>query len=60
VTAADAVAGATFRAGREERPMNTRHLRRLFKVITAVGIGALMGMLGVASALANHGPGPWP
>jgi hypothetical protein len=40
--------------------MSTRRLRKVFKVITAVGIGALMGILGAASALANHGPGPWP
>jgi hypothetical protein len=40
--------------------MSTRRLRRLFKVITAVGIGALMSVLGLASAMANDGPGPWP
>jgi hypothetical protein len=40
--------------------MSTRRMRSLFKIITAVGIGALMSILGVASALADHGPGPWP
>lgn len=40
--------------------MSTRRRRSLFKFITAVGIGALMSILGAASALANHGPGPWP
>ena len=40
--------------------MSTRRLRRLFKLITAVGIGALLSVLGAASALADHGPGPWP
>lgn len=40
--------------------MSTRRVRRLFKVVAAVGIGALMSALGVSSALANNGPGPWP
>jgi hypothetical protein len=40
--------------------MSTRRVRTLFKVVTAVGIGALMSALGVVSALANNGPGPWP
>ena len=40
--------------------MQTRRLRIRFKVISAVGIGALLSILGAATALANHGPGPWP
>jgi hypothetical protein len=40
--------------------MSTRRMRRLFKLITALGIGALMSVLGAASALADQGPGPWP
>jgi hypothetical protein len=40
--------------------MSTRRLRMRIKVITAIGIGALMSILGAMSALANHGPGPWP
>jgi len=40
--------------------MQTRRLRTKFKLISAVGIGALMSILGAATALANHGPGPWP
>ena len=40
--------------------MSTRRLRTRFKVITAVGLGALLSILGAAAALANNGPGPWP
>ena len=40
--------------------MSTRRMRTLFRFITAVGIGALMSILGAGSALASHGPGPWP
>lgn len=40
--------------------MSTRRLRSLFKVIMAVGIGALLSILGAASALADNGPGTWP
>jgi hypothetical protein len=40
--------------------MSTRHMRRLFKLITAVWIGALISVLGAASAFADKAPGPWP
>jgi hypothetical protein len=38
----------------------SRRLRTKFRLISAVGIGAVMSILGAATALANHGPGPWP
>lgn len=40
--------------------MSTRRMRSLFKIIAAMGIGALSSILGAASALGNNGPGPWP
>jgi hypothetical protein len=35
-------------------------MRRLFKLILAVGIGGLMSVIGATGAMANQGPGPWP
>jgi hypothetical protein len=40
--------------------MSTRGMRRLFRLVTAIGIGTLMSVLGAALAFADHGPGPWP
>jgi hypothetical protein len=40
--------------------MRLRRLRSSIKFITAVGLAGLFAILGVASALANNGPGPWP
>ena len=40
--------------------MQIRRMRAIAKLITAVGLGAVMSILGAVSALANNGPGPWP
>jgi hypothetical protein len=40
--------------------MRLRRLRSSIKFISAVGLGALLSILGAATTLADHGPGPWP
>jgi hypothetical protein len=40
--------------------MRSRRLRKLVRIITAVGLGAILSALGAATALADYGPGPWP
>jgi hypothetical protein len=40
--------------------MSTRRMRRLFQLIAAAGTGALLTLVGAATALADHPPGPWP
>jgi hypothetical protein len=40
--------------------MRTRRMRRLFRLITAVGTGALLTLVVAATALADRPPGPWP
>jgi hypothetical protein len=35
-------------------------MRRLFRLVTAIGVGTLMSVLGVASVFADHGKPPWP
>ncbi len=40
--------------------MQTRRLRSLIRLITAVGLGGLLSILGVATALADAGPPSWP
>ena len=40
--------------------MSTRRMRALIKLIVAVGTGALLTLGGVATALADRPPSPWP
>jgi hypothetical protein len=40
--------------------MRLRRLRSSIRLITAVGLGGLLSILAAATALANHGRGPWP
>ena len=40
--------------------MSTRGIRRRLQLLAAVGMGALLSLLGAAIAFADHGPGPWP
>lgn len=40
--------------------MRSRRLRKLVRIIAAVGLGGLLSVLGAATALADNPPGPWP
>ena len=40
--------------------MSTRRMRALVRLIVAVGTGALLTLVGAATALADRPPGPWP